>query len=216
MNQFEITAEARTDTGKGPNRRLRRDGKLPGVIYGAKKKPVSIALNQNELIQHLEHEAFYSHILTLLLGKKKEKVVLKSLQRHPYKKQILHIDLLRVDASKELTMQVPLHFINENTCVGVKHGGIVSHVMTELEISCLPKYLPEYIAVDLAEINLGESVHLGDLVMPKGVRAAALAHGGDVSQPIVTVHLPRIAQEPEEEEAPAEEIAIDKDTPTQE
>ena len=135
METFEIIAEPREDMGKGASRRLRREGKVPGIVYGAKKDAASIMVNQNEINHHLEDEAFYSHILTLRVGKAKEKVVLKDLQRHPFKPVVLHLDLLRVDENETLTMRVPLHFLNEDKCIGVKEGGgVVSHVMTDLEI----------------------------------------------------------------------------------
>jgi len=168
METFEIIAEPREDMGKGASRRLRREGMVPGVVYGANKDAASIMVNQNEIMRHLEDEAFYSHILTLQVGKSKEKVVLKDLQRHPYKPVVLHLDLLRVDENEKLTMRVPLHFINEDKCIGVKEGGgVVSHVITDLEIICLPKDLPEYIEVDMAEVNIGEGIHLTDLKLPE-------------------------------------------------
>lgn len=202
MESFELIAEPREDMGKGASRRLRREGKIPAVVYGSAKDAVSIMISHNEIFHHLENEAFYSHILTLRLGKTKERVVLKDLQRHPYKPVVLHLDLLRVDEKEKLTMRVPLHFINETTCIGVKTGGgVISHVMNELEISCLPKDLPEYIEVDMAEIDLGEGIHLADLKMPEGAEIAALMHGGDASQIVVTVHLPKVIKEVEDDVA---------------
>lgn len=200
METFEIIAEPREDMGKGASRRLRREGKVPGVVYGAGKDAMSIMVQHNEISHHLEDEAFYSHILTLQVGKAKEKVVLKDLQRHPYKPTILHLDLLRVDENEKLTIRVPLHFINEDKCIGVKSGGgVISHVMADLEISCLPKDLPEYIEVDLAEIDLGEGIHLTDLKLPEGSEIAALLHGGDAAQIVVTVHAPKVVIEVEDE-----------------
>ncbi len=133
MNQFELSAELREDVGKGASRRLRRAGKIPGVVYGAEKEATAIVLDHNDVAHKLEYEAFYSHILTLNLGKKKDKVVLKDLQRHPVKPYIMHIDLQRISESEKLTMRVPLHFINESKCVGVKKdGGVISHLMSEI------------------------------------------------------------------------------------
>jgi len=201
METFEIIAEPREDMGKGASRRLRREGKVPGVVYGGAKEATSIMISHNEIYHHLENEAFYSHILTLQLGKAKEKVVLKDLQRHPYKPTVLHFDLQRIDEKEKLTMRVPLHFINEKKCIGVKEsGGVVSRVMNELEVSCLPKDLPEYIEVDLAEVNVGEGIHLSDLIMPEGTEITALAHGGDAARTVATVHIPKIIVEEEEEE----------------
>jgi len=200
METFEIIAEPREDMGKGASRRLRREGKVPGVVYGANKDAASIMVKQNEIFHHLENEAFYSHILTLQVGKAKEKVVLKDLQRHPYKPVVLHLDLLRIDENETLTMRVPLHFINEDICIGVKQdGGVVSHVMTDLEIVCLPKDLPEYIEVDVAEVNVGEGIHLSDLKLPEGTEIAALLHGGDAAQIVATVHIPKVIVEVEDE-----------------
>ena len=200
METFEIIAEPREDMGKGASRRLRREGKVPGIVYGANKDAASIMVKQNEMFHHLENEAFYSHILTLQVGKAKEKVVLKDLQRHPYKPVVLHLDLLRVDENETLTMRVPLHFINEDICIGVKEdGGVVSHVMTDLEIVCLPKDLPEYIEVDVAEVNVGEGIHLSDIKLPEGSEIAALLHGGDAAQIVATVHIPKVIVEVEDE-----------------
>ena len=200
MEQFEIIAEPRKDKGKGASRRLRREGKVPGVVYGADKDATSIMMAQNEFMHHLENEAFYSHILTLQVGNKKEKVVLKDMQRHPYKAVVLHVDLQRVDENEKLTMRIPLHFVNEDICIGVKQdGAVVSHVMTDLEISCLPKDLPEYIEVDLAEVNVGESIHLSDLKMPEGTEIAVLMHGSDAVRTVATVHIPKVIIEVEDE-----------------
>lgn len=211
METFEIIAEPREEMGKGASRRLRREGKVPAVVYGTAKEPASIMFNHNEIMHHLEEEAFYSRILTLQMGEDKERVVLKDLQRHPYKAKILHLDLQRVDEKELLTMRVPLHFVNEVTCVGVKQGGgVVSHVMTELEVSCLPKDLPEYIEVDLAEVNVGEGIHLVDLQMPKGVEISVLLHGGDSAQVVANVHLPKVTKEIVADEADADaEVASD-------
>ncbi len=193
MNEFELVAEVRTDAGKGASRRLRRDGKLPGIVYGTGKEAAMIALQHNVVMHHLEHEAFYSHILTLKIGNDAEKVVLKDLQRHPYKRSLLHIDLLRVDANERLTMRIPLHYMNEEKCTGVKNeGGVISHLMTDIDIVCLPKDLPEYIEVDMLDVALNETLHLSDLKLPEGVQIHSLLHGGDDSQPIVSVHAPKV------------------------
>src|SRR5690606_35127401 len=144
------------------------------------------------LLRQAENEAFFSHILTINMGGKSERVVLKDLQRHPYKPLIMHIDFQRINENEELTMRVPIHFLNEDKCVGVKTGGgVISHILTELEVSCLPKDLPEYIAIDLSDLNVGQTIHLGDIKLPEGVSIYALKHGGDASQPVVSCHLPR-------------------------
>lgn len=205
MNQFELAAEKREDVGKGASRRLRRDGKLPGIVYGTDKEPTMITLAHNEVMHHLEHEAFYSQILTLNVGKAKEKVVLKDLQRHPYKRLLLHIDLLRVNENEALTMRVPLHFINEEKAVGVKKdGGVISHTLAEIDIVCLPKDLPEYIEVDMLEVELDQTIHLSDLVLPEGVQLYSLLHGGDDSLPVAAIHAPKASAADDAEDAAAE------------
>ena len=216
MDSFEVIAEPRESVGKGASRRLRRTGKVPGIVYGTGKDAEMITIDQNAIGHQLDNEAFYSSILNLNIGKDSQKVVLKDLQRHPYKRLILHIDFQRIDAKEKLNMRVPLHFINEESCVGVKTGGgVISHIMTDLEISCLPKDLPEFIEVDLAELELNESVHLADLKLPEGVEIYALVHGGDDSQPVASVHTPRVEAEVEEtgetEEAAGDEAAAPDD-----
>jgi large subunit ribosomal protein L25 len=199
MNQFELVAEKREDVGKGASRRLRRDGKLPGIVYGTDKEATMLTFAHHEVMHQLEQEAFYSHILTLKIGKDaKEKVVLKDLQRHPFKRSLLHIDLQRINENEALTMRIPLHYVNEDKCAGVKEGGVVSHLVTELDIVCLPKDLPEYIEVDVLEVNLNETIHLSDLKLPEGVQFYSLLHGGDDAQPVATVHLPKVAEVEEE------------------
>ncbi len=206
METFELKAEKRDDVGKGASRRLRRAGKVPGIVYGAEKDATMIALDQDDIMHHLDHEAFYSHILTLNIGDESQQVVLKDLQRHPFKRKLLHIDLLRVKAGEKLNMRVPLHFINEEKCVGVKRdGGVINHLITELEIVCLPKDLPEFIEVDMLEVAIGETLHASNLTMPEGVEIYALVHGGDEDQSIAQVYMPRVEQEPEEVEV--EEVA---------
>jgi large subunit ribosomal protein L25 len=164
-------------------------------------------------MHNLDHEAFYSHILTLKVGDDSEKVVLKDLQRHPYKRVLLHIDLLRIDANETLNMRVPLHYINEEKCAGVKNdGGVISHLISELEIVCLPKDLPEYIEVDMLEVNVGDTVHLTELKLPEGVQIYDLLHGQEEDQPVASVHLPRVVTEEETEaEEGIEAAAPDED-----
>jgi len=187
MNEFELLADVREGKGTGENRRLRHAGKVPGVLYGAEKDPVMITLDRNRLSKQLENEAFHSHILTIAVGKEKEKVVLKDVQRDPATAQILHMDLQRVSDKKKLHMHVPLHFINEERAPGKKEGGMVTRLMVEVEISCLPKDLPEYIEVDLGELDLGQAVHLSEVKAPDGVEIYALGHGQD--QPVVTIQM---------------------------
>jgi large subunit ribosomal protein L25 len=192
MNKFEIAAVTRADRGKGASRRLRREGKLPGVLYGGHADPVAITLDHNEVLLQTAHEAFYSHILTLNLDGKTERVVVKDMQRHVYKPRIHHMDLLRVSETEVLNMRVPIHFINEDTCVGVKvGGGVIYHQMADVEITSLPKDLPEFIEVDLKEMNVGDTLHVGELTLPEGVQLTALLHGGDDALPVVSVYAPK-------------------------
>lgn len=198
--EYIINAEQREDQGKGASRRLRRDGLVPGIVYGVGKEPVAITVRQNELAKSLEQEAFYSQILTLKLGKETEQVVLRDLQRHPARPMILHFDLQRINANEKLHAHIPLHFLNEETCVGVKQsGGNISHLVIEVEVSCLPKDLPEYIEVDVAGLDLGDTLHLSDLKLPANVELIELAHEHDNA--VVTVHKARAAVEVEEEAA---------------
>ncbi len=202
QENFEIDAVSRDDQGKGASRRLRREGMVPGIIYGGGKDPQMFATKHNELIQHLDHEAFYSHILTVKLDGKAQKVVLKDLQRHPAKPFIMHMDLLRVAASDRIKMQVPLHFLNEETAPGVKAGGQVSHTMTDVEVICAAKDLPEFIAVDIGAMNVGEIMHLSDLELPKGVALVAFSHGDEAEHDaaVVSIHAPKGAAAEEEAE----------------
>ncbi len=189
---FELVAEVRTDLGKGASRRLRRANKVPAVLYGGHEDPVSLTFTHNELFLHLQQESFYSHILKIGYSGKTEQAVLRDVQRHPSKPVILHIDLMRVSAKEKLRMQVPLHFVNEDTAIGVKQqGGIVTHLMTEVEVSCLPKDLPEFIEVDVAALEVGDSVHLSQLKLPDNVELLELSHGDEHDQAVVSIHVPR-------------------------
>jgi len=193
-DSFVVNVELREDLGKGASRRLRRlEDKIPGIVYGAGKKPQPLSLVHKEVIKHLEDEAFYSHILTLKAGSKTEKVILKDLQRHPFKPKITHMDFMRISATQKLTTSVPLHFINEESCPGVKAGGVVNHSYTTVEVSCLPKNLPEYIEVDMADAEMDAILHLSDIKLPKGVEIVELSHGADHDQAIATIHKARAA-----------------------
>jgi large subunit ribosomal protein L25 len=206
MTDFTLKAEVRDNKGKGASRRLRRlDGQVPGIIYGAGKEPVMISLAHKDLIKSLEDEAFYSHILTVKIGRKSEKVILKDLQRHPAKPLIVHADFLRVSAKEKLTVNVPLHYTNAETCVGVKlEGGSVITQLNELEVSVLPKDLPEFIEVDLTEVKAGETLHISDIKLPKGVESVALSHGPDHDLAIMTVKKPKGAKSSDEGESSEE------------
>ena len=197
MNDFTLNAEARSDLGKGASRRLRRlASQVPAVIYGGDKAPVSISLLAKEVAKLLENEAAYSHIIALTVAGAVETVVIKALQRHPAKGHVLHADFVRVVAGQKLTAHVPLHFLNQETSVGVKQqGGEVSHSAVEVEVSCLPKDLPEFINVDMANVEVGQILHMSDLVLPAGVELVALAHGKDL--PIANIHASRVAKDAE-------------------
>ncbi|MCG8433252.1 MAG: 50S ribosomal protein L25/general stress protein Ctc [Gammaproteobacteria bacterium] len=211
---FQLNAEIRTEQGKGASRRLRRDGKVPAILYGARKDPQSIVFDHNELLRSLEHEAFYSHILTINLGGEQQQAIIKDLQRHPARLQVMHMDLQRVSADEEIRVNVPLHFINEETSVGVKEqGGVISHNMIDVEIACLPKDLPEYIDVDVQELELNASLHLSDIKLPEGVRIVALSHGTEHDLPVVAIHHARVTTE-EELAAPVEGEEISAEVPT--
>jgi len=202
MNQFAISADKRCDLGKGASRRLRRNqSRVPAVIYGADKPAESISLLAKDFAKLLENEAAFSHVLELNVEGTKESVLIKALQRHPAKGFVLHADFLRVVADHKLTAHVPLHFINEATAIGVKQqGGEISHTLVEVEVTCLPANLPEFIEVDLANVEIGQIVHLSDLKLPQGVELTALAHGSDLA--VANIHSSRVRGE-DEEAAPA-------------
>jgi len=188
---FELNAEPRSDMGKGASRRLRQAGKVPAILYGGDKEPETLTLSHNELLRNLQHEAFYSHILTVKSAGGTTSAILRDLQRHPSKPVILHVDLQRVSATEKLRTQVPLHFIGEDKSPGVKAGGMVSHETTEVEVECLPKDLPEFIEVDLSAVDVGETIHLSDLQLPAGVTLLELARGEDHDQGVATIHAKR-------------------------
>jgi large subunit ribosomal protein L25 len=205
--QFELNARARSEHGTGAARRLRREGGLPAVVYGAGKPTQSIALDHATTVLQLRSEAFHSHLLKLNLDGAVEDVVLREVRYHPVRRQILHMDLLRVSATQALRIEVPLHFTGEEVAPGVKlGGGVVSHLMTAVEIECLPKDLPEYIEIDVSALELNATVHLSDLALPAGVSIPSLALGPDHDLPVVSIHLARAAIE-EEEAAQAEPAA---------
>ncbi len=213
--EFELSASVRTDLGKGASRRLRcLNNEIPAVLYGGEKKPVSLTIAHKDIAKALENEAFFSHIITLNIDSKKEKVVIKALQRHPAKPFIMHADFQRVSMDKELHVKVPIHFINEDRCVGVKlGGGIIQRTLNEIEVACLPKDLPEYIEVDMLEVDLNGSVHLSEITLPEGVVSVALSHGEGSDLSVASVQLPRgVADEDELEAAEGEE----GDTPASE
>jgi len=185
MNEYELRGELRDGGGKGAARRLRRKGMIPGVLYGAGKDSVSISLDSNDVHKRLQNEAFFSHIIDVKVGSEDAQAVLKALQRDPATDRVIHMDLLRVSSRQEITMHVPLHFLGEDTCPGRKAGGVINHMLVDLEVSCLPKDLPEYIEVDMSTLDIGESIHLSQLVMPAGVTLLAIAQDPEHDQPVV-------------------------------
>ena len=217
---FTLQATGREETGKGASRRLRRlAGEVPAIVYGGKKDPAKIQLILKDVTKSLENEAFYSHIIGLEIDGKSEDVILKDMQRHPAKNIIMHMDFLRVSKNTKLQTKVPLHFINEDICVGVKlGGGIVGHSMTELDILCLPKDLPEYLEVDMTDVYLGQTLHISDIKLPKGVESVALTHGTDHDLPIAAVNKPKgVAVDDEvDAEAPAADSEADGEEASEE
>lgn len=216
MNEFEVRAEAREERGKGAIGRLRRTGKVPGVIYGGDDPVETISMRDNELRKQASNEAFFSHILTVSLDGKKTQAVVKAMQRHPATYEITHVDFLRINALEELTMRVPLHFINEEEAPGRKAGGVFSHLLNDLEISCLPRNLPEYIAVDLGALEIGDNVHLSNLVLPEGVSMAHEIVDADHDHTVAMLQMPQVATADDEEEAADGEAAAGDDAPAAE
>jgi large subunit ribosomal protein L25 len=192
-DQFELHAEVREDLGKGASRRLRRlADHVPGIIYGADKAPQPLTLIRKDLEKSLENEAYYSHVLTINIGKDKQKAILKDLQRHPSRDSVMHVDFLRVDDKTALKVHVPIHFINEAKCHGVKvQGGMIQHQETDIEVQCLPADIPEYIEVDMLTLETGSIVHLSDITLPEGVTSVALALGEDHDLAIASVVAPK-------------------------
>ena len=209
MSDFELTAEVREDTGKGASRRLRRlADQIPAILYGGEQAPTPLSMIRKDLEHALENEAFYSHILTLHVGGKKEKAILKDLQRHPAKDRVMHADFMRVSDDVAIKVNIQLHFVNEDQAPGVTHeDGVVQHGETEIEILCLPGDMPEYIEVDLTGMNIGDTIHLTDLKLPKGVEATALTHGDEQDLLIASI-MPPVKEEELEELEP--EVAADE------
>ena len=200
-DDFDLIAETREDQGKGASRRLRRQGKVPAIIYGAGRPPRALAFDHNKVIKQLENESFYSSILNIKVRDNSQAAILKDMQRHPAKNQIMHMDFQRIVEDQEIKMNVPLHFIGEDVAPGVKvGGGKVSHHMTEVEIVCLPKHLPEYIDLDISEVELDEMLYLSDIQLPEGVEMPALAQGPEANRPVVSIHIIKEVVIEEEEE----------------
>ena len=215
MSTLILEAETRTDLGKGASRRLRRlENKVPAVLYGSEKAPQAIHLLHNKVMKALETESIYSSVFDLRVDGKIEHVILKDLQRHPYKPVILHMDLQRVSAKDVLIKMIPLHFINEQESKGAKAGGMINHTMTQVEIRCQAKYLPEFIEVDVAEMAVDDVIHLSNLKLPSNVHLASDPSVGGHDHPVVSIHMHRGSTADEAEEAA--EKAEENDTSAQE
>jgi large subunit ribosomal protein L25 len=208
--QFEFTVYPRGTEGRGASRRLRRSGRAPGIVYGGLVQPEPIELDHNALVHALKNEAFHSSILTMKLDGSSQRVLLRDVQMHPFRDEILHVDFQRVDENRKIHIKVPLHFTHaEDSPASKTTDAIISHVLTELDVSCLPKDLPQFIEVDLSTLAVGQSIHVSDLTLPPGVVTVAR---GPVSPVVATAVIPRVIAEVEEapvaeEAAPTEEGA---------
>ena len=222
--KFDLIAEIREDAGKGASRRLRHEGKVPAIIYGAGRPPRALTFDHNKVLQQLENEKFYSSVLTIQVGDKSQAAILKDVQRHPARPFVMHLDFQRIVADQEIRMNVPLHFVGENVAPGVKQsGGKISHLRTDVEVVCLPGNLPEYLELDVSKLELDEYLYLSDIELPEGVAIPELAQEeeGEQQQPVVSCHIikevvieeeveelevevPVVGEEAEEGEAPAE------------
>ncbi len=203
---FDLIADFREDQGKGASRRLRREGKVPAIIYGAGRPARSITFDHNKVVQQLENESFYSSILNVKVGEKSQAAILKDVQRHPAKRQIMHIDLQRIVEDQAIKMNVTIHYLGEEDAVGVRDGGgTVTKMVNDVEVTCLPKDLPEYLELDITALELDEMMYLTDIKLPEGVEIVGLAQAAEEqAQPIVSIHF--IHEEIIEEEVPEEEL----------
>jgi len=190
---FVFEAESRKELGRGHARRVRQAGRVPAIIYGGDAEPVGLTLDHNKVLKALENDATYSHILTLRFDGKEETAILKALQRHPSRPIIMHMDFQRVSESQKVRVHVPIHFLNQETSVGAKKGGVVTHALVDVEVICLPARLPEFIEIDMAKVDVGQSVHLSDLKLPPGVEIVELLHGSEHDQVVAAIQAARVA-----------------------
>ena len=211
----DLIAETRDDSGKGASRRLRRSGKVPAIVYGAGREPRSVTFDRNSLMHKMENESFFSSVLNVKIGKNNRQCILKDVQMHPAKRRVMHLDLQRIVEGELIRMTVPIHFLNEDTAVGVKiGGGSVAHMMSEVEISCLPANLPEYLDLDIGELAMDETLYLSNIKLPDGVEIPELTAEND--RGVVSIHIIKVAVEPEElegEEVEAGDVPAAGDEP---
>jgi large subunit ribosomal protein L25 len=205
---IKLDAKSRTDVGKGASRRLRRKGEIPAIIYGAEKLNQNLTFDHNQVSKAMESEEFFTQILDINLDGGKEQVVLKDLQRHPYKPQIMHMDLLRISATEKLVMHIPIHIIGEAVAPGVKAGGVLSRTISDIEIKCLPADLPRYIEIDVSNMPLNATIHLSDIQLPKGVEISGLVKDSENDLPVITLHMAKMQEE--ETPTPTTEIITEK------
>jgi len=198
-----LDAEVRTDLGKGASRRLRHANQVPAILYGEGQEPVSLTLAHNKVFRAQQEEAFYSQVLTLNVDGKPVECLLKDMQRHPYKQLVMHMDFMRISADHVVHAKVPVHFINEDAVA--KKGAAVAHHLTDIAVTCLPKNLPEFIEVDCADLEVGQTLHLSDVKFPEGVTSDELAKGDDHNQAVVTANAPKGGDSSEEAEEEAAE-----------
>ena len=200
-DEFDLIADIREDQGKGASRRLRHQGLVPAIIYGAGRAPRALTFDHNKVIQQLDNESFYSSVLNIKVGEKSQAAILKDVQRHPSKALIMHMDFQRIVADQEIKMLVPIHFLGEDVAPGVKlGGGKVMHLMNEIEVVCLPKDLPEYLDIDVSELELDAMIKMSEISLPKGVSIPALAQGEEADRPVVTIQVIKEVVIEEEEE----------------
>jgi large subunit ribosomal protein L25 len=205
-DKFDLIAEYREDKGKGASRRLRHEGKVPAVIYGAGRPPRSLSFDHNKVLRELENESFYSSVLNIKVGDKSQAAIVKDIQRHPARPIVMHIDLQRIVEDQVIKMNIPIHYIGADVAIGVKDGGgSVSQLRTDVEVQCLPRDLPEYFEVDISGLELDAMMHLSDITVPEGVEIPELAQGPEHDHPIVSIHVIKVAVVEEEDDAAAVE-----------
>jgi len=192
--EFNLIAELREDQGKGASRRLRRDGKVPAIIYGGGRPPRQLAFDHNRVLQELDNESFYSSVLNIKVGEKSQAAIVKDIQRHPAKRRVLHMDFQRIVEGQAIRMNVPIHYLNTDSAIGVKQGGgTVSQLITDVEVHCMPKDLPEYLEVDIQSLDLDDMLHMSDIKLPEGVEIPELAQGPEHDHAIVSVQVIKVA-----------------------